>query len=199
MDTVLYEKKDLETIRDELLKGKIIAFPTDTVFGLACVYDDLNAINKIMKAKNRSYDKALPMMCSSKKMIEQVAVVNANARKLMDRLMPGPLTLIYEKKNLPDIVTLGKKTIAIRMPDDKWIIELIIRVNKPLLVTSANLSDSGSLLKWESVYGELNTRIDGIVKADATGNAASTIVDVTDDIRIIRSGPISEEEIREAL
>ena len=68
-----------------------------------------------------------------------------------------------------------------------------------MLVTSANLSDSGSLLKWESVYGELNTRIDGIVKADATGNAASTIVDITDDIRIIRSGPISEEEIREAL
>ena len=105
----IYQKKEITTIAQQLRAGAIIAFPTDTVFGLACVYDDLNAINKIMKAKNRSYDKALPMMCSSKKMIEQVAVVNANARKLMDRLMPGPLTLIYEKKNLPDFVTLGKK------------------------------------------------------------------------------------------
>ena len=195
MNTSKYTKNDKERIISELLNGKIIAFPTDTVFGLGCVINK-DAISKIYEAKGRSFDKPLPMMCSGLRMIEMVAHVNENAKKLIKAFMPGAITLIFNKKdNVEDFVTNNKKTIGIRVPNDSWILDLIESLNQPLLVTSANISDSGSLLKWEDVYSQLNGKIDGIVCEDARGEISSTIVDVTADIKILRQGPISQKEI----
>lgn len=176
-----------------------MAFPTDTVFGLGCVINK-DAIAKIYEAKGRSFDKPLPMMCNSLEMIESVAEVSEDAKKLIKAFVPGALTLIFNKKpHIEDYVTNGKPTIGIRVPDDEWILDLISKLNQPILVTSANLSDTGSLLKWEDVYNQLNGKIDGIVCADATGETSSTIVDVTNELKILREGPITIEEIKEAL
>ena len=199
MDTIKYNKEDQELIIDNLLKGGIIAFPTDTVFGLGCIINR-DAIAKVYEAKGRSFDKPLPMMCNSLKMIESVAFVSDDARKIINKFVPGALTLIFNKRDeIDDFVTNGKKTIGIRVPDDKWILDLITKLNEPILVTSANLSDTGSLLKWEDVYNQLNGRIDGIVCIDATGDTSSTIIDVTDGVKLLREGPISLREIEELL
>lgn len=176
-----------------------MAFPTDTVFGLGCIMDK-EAIAKVYEAKGRSFDKPLPMMCNNLEMIESVAYVSDEARKIINKFVPGALTLIFNKKeNIEDYVTNGKPTIGIRVPDDKWILDLINELNQPILVTSANISDTGSLLKWEDVYSQLNGKIDAIVCADATGETSSTIIDVTNELKVLRQGPITIEEIKEAL
>lgn len=199
METKKYTKQDIEKIKENLLNGGIIAFPTDTVFGLGCVINK-EAINKIYEAKGRSFDKPLPMMCNGLEMIENVAYVNDDAKKIIKKFVPGALTLIFNKKDcVEDYVTNGKQTIGIRVPDDKWILNLITELKQPLLVTSANISDTGSLIKWDDVYKQLNEKINGIVCEDATGETSSTIIDVTKDIKILRQGPISLEEIEEVL
>ena len=114
--------------------------------------------------------------------------------------MPGPITIIFKKKDcVKDYVTQGKDTIGIRVPDDEFILELIKDLKKPLMVTSANISGAGSLLKWEDVYKDLSGKIEAIVCEDASGDSASTIVDVSDGLKILREGPISIEEIKEVI
>lgn len=192
-----YEINEIEKIKNDLLNGEIIAFGTDTVFGLACVYDDLNAIKKVYEAKNREAKKALPMMCKDVDTISEVAYVSDKALKIMKKYMPGAITIIYQKKEcISDDATSGLSTIGIRIPNDEFVLTLLRSVGKPLLVTSANMSHEPSLLKWKDVYEKLDGRIDGVVKKDATGSLSSTIVDCSGtDIKILREGPISKEEI----
>ena len=181
------------------MDGGIIAFPTDTVFGLGCIIDE-TSMNKIYDAKGRSFNKPLPMMCNGLEMIRRYAYVDDRAERIIKMFMPGAITIIFNKKdNLPDYVTMHKDSIAIRVPDDDWILSLISELDEPLLVTSANVSGEGSLLKYQDVYDCLKDKIDGIVVEDARGDLASTIVDVRDEIKIVREGPISFEDIREVI
>ena len=196
MNTRKFNREDIDEIRDLLLNGGIVAFPTDTVFGLGCVYDDSDAIRRIYEAKGRNFTKPLPMMCNSLEMIKEVAVVFEDTEKIIKAFTPGPLTIIFNKKHYSENEL---KTIGIRIPNDKWILELIDKVNKPLLVTSANLSDKGSLKNWEDVYSDMNGRIDGIVMADALSDLPSTIIDMTGELKVIREGAISKDEIMECL
>lgn len=199
MNTEKINRINTDIVVNKLLKGEIIAFPTDTVFGLGCIINK-EAIAKVYEAKGRSFDKPLPMMCNGIDMIETVAHVSDEARKIANKFMPGAITLIFNKKeHIEDYVTNGKPTIGIRVPNDEWILNLIDKLGQPLLVTSANLSDTGSLLKWEDVYNQLNGKIDGIVCEDATGQTSSTIIDVTSDIKLLRQGPITLEEIMEVV
>ena len=199
MKTIKYTKMDKQEIINTLMNGGILAFPTDTVFGLACMMDE-KAMKKVYEAKGRDFDKPLPMMCSGLEMIETVAYVSDNARKIIDRFVPGPITLIFRKKeNVEDYVTQGKDTIGIRVPDDEFILDLIDSLGKPIMVTSANISNEGSLLKWEDVYRSMNKRIDAIVCEDARGDRASTIVDVSEEIKVLREGPISLKDIMEVI
>ena len=191
MNTRKYKRDDLQRIAKRLLKGDIIAFPTDTVFGLACVYDDEEVVEKIYAAKGRNHKKALPMMCSSIDMAKEYALLDERSEKLMRVFSPGALTYILDKQD--------GSTIAVRIPDDKWIRELIDTVKKPLLVTSANISDTSSLKHWKGVYMQLNGLIDGIVTEDAETVVSSTIVDARDGLKILREGVIPKEEIEEAL
>ena len=199
MKTIKYTKMDKQEIINTLMNGGILAFPTDTVFGLACMMDEKD-MKKVYEAKGRDFDKPLPMMCSGLEMIETVAYVSDNARKIIDRFVPGPITLIFKKKeNVEDYVTQGKDTIGIRVPDDEFILDLIDSLGKPIMVTSANISNEGSLLKWEDVYRSMNKRIDAIVCEDARGDRASTIVDVSEEIKVLREGPISLKDIMEVI
>ena len=199
METIKYKKMDKNKIINSLISGGILAFPTDTVFGLGCIMDR-KAIEKIYEVKGRSFDKPLPMMCSNLKMIEEVAYVSEKAKKIIDAFVPGPLTLIFKKKeNVKDYITQGKKTIGIRVPDDEFILDMIDSLGMPLMVTSANNSGEPSLAKWKDVYGIMKGKIDGIVCEDARGEVSSTIIDVSDDIKILREGPISLAQIMEVI
>lgn len=179
----------------------MVAFPTDTVYGLACIYENENALQALKKSKVRPETKPIPTMVSSIRQMEEIAVVNQDVKKLVDEFMPGPLTLILKKrKHLPDYVTNGLDTIGIRMPDDDFILHLIDLVEKPLLVTSANISGEEPGETGEEVLEQLNGRIDAIVMGKAKGTTSSTIVDMTSDTyNILREGPITEKMIKEEL
>lgn len=200
MKTILYAISDKEELISLLKEGKILAFPTDTVFGLGCIADE-SAVNAIYEAKGRSFDKALPMMCDSLKMVKKYAVVGKRAEKIIRRFTPGPLTIVLKKKKtVSDLITKGKDTIAIRIPDDAFVLDLIREMKQPLMVTSANISGNGSLLKWEDVLSSMKGKIDGIVCEDAKGSVASSIIDVSGRcIKMLREGPLSLNEIKEAL
>ncbi len=199
MKTIRYTKMDSDKIIELLNRGGLLAMPTDTVFGLACMMDE-KAIARVYEAKGRSFDKPLPMMCSSKKMISEVAKISEEAEKIIDRFMPGALTIVFTKKEtVADYITNGRKTIGIRMPDDDFILSLIEKLGKPLMVTSANISGNGSLTRWEDVLSAMDGRIEGIICEDARGDKASTIIDVSGDLRLLREGPLSFNEIEECI
>ena len=185
---IVYKKEDIEKVKEDLLNSKIVAFPTDTVFGLACIKDDVVAKEKIYDAKSRPDNKKLPMMVSNIEMLEKYCELNEQIRVLFKAFTPGPITFILKYLN-------SDETVAIRIPDDDWILDLIEKVGKPLLVTSANISGEGSLIKYEDVVSQIGDKVDGIVKADARGDKASTIVDCLNDYKILREGPISKKEI----
>ena len=200
MKTKQYVKSELDQVVEALCVGEIVAFPTDTVFGLGCVYDNPTAIAHIKEAKGRSEKKPLPMMCADLNMIEKVAELSDQARVLINQLTPGALTLILNKKtSVPDYVTNGFSTIAIRIPNDEFILAMLRKLGKPLLVTSANLSDHPSMKDDQEVLNELDGRIDGIVLGSANSTIASTIVDMTNDLKIVREGIITQAKIEEVL
>ena len=186
-----YKSKDIEKVKEDLLNHKIIAFPTDTVFGLGCLAGDEIAKDKIYEAKNRSIDKKLPMMVADTEMLKDYCELPKEA-ELLFKTFAGPVTLILKYKD-------KEETVAVRIPNDRWIKDLIRRIGKPLLVTSANISGSGSLIKCEDVKAQIGENVDGIVMEDARGDKASTIINCLDNYKILRIGPISEKQIREVL
>lgn len=197
MKTIQYTHKDIDNIAKSLCEGQVIAFPTDTVFGLAVIHGNEEALKKLKLAKGRPEEKPIPTMVSSMEQLASIANVNHQANVLANAYMPGAITLILKKKeHVSKYITNGFDTIGIRMPDDSFILSLIEKCGKPLLVTSANLSDFPSGINDKEVLEQLDGRIDGIVLGEAKGKEASTIVDVSgSNYKVLREGPITKEQI----
>lgn len=201
MKTNRYEQKDIETVATLLKDGKIVAFPTDTVYGLACIYENEEALEALKKSKGRPENKPIPTMVSDVRQMQEIAVLDEVAIRLADEFMPGPITLILKKKEaIPDYVSNGLTTVGIRMPDDDFILHLIDLCEKPLLVTSANLSGEETGETDEEVLKQLDERIDAIVMGEAVGKVASTIIDLTGTgVEVLREGPITKQMIEELI
>ena len=201
METQRLTKKDSAQIVEILNRGGVVAFPTDTVYGLAVRYDLKEAILKMKEAKQRPETKPFPMMVSSKAQIERVAVTDARSQKLIDHWMPGALTLVFKKRpEVDEFVTNGFPTIGIRMPDDEFVLEIINRVGVPLLVPSANLSGQPSCTTSEEVLKQLDGRIDAVVLGESGASTASTVCDTTgDELKILRQGPIKLEDLKASI
>lgn len=197
MKTLIYDKTNVKEVAECLLNGGVVSFPTDTVYGIGVVYDNLDALQRLKESKGRPENKPIPMMVGSLKQLNEVAYTNGQINRLTKTFMPGGFTVVLVKREcVSDVITNGFNTIAIRMPDDDFILEVIELVGKPLLVTSANLSGQPTGLHFEDVYNDFNGKIDAIVKGECKGSVSSTIVDATNDIlNILRSGPIDENEI----
>ena len=199
METVLVEKENINEVIDLLNHDEVVAFPTETVFGLGVKFSHLEALEKIYEIKHRSHSKAISLMIYDPKDIEKYAYVNENAQKLIDHFMPGMITLVLKKKSiLSDDFTAGYDTIGIRIPDDPFVLKLLKEVG-PMLVTSANISGQKTLLNDQEVYKQFKGKIKMIVKGKCKNTLASTVIKVDEDVTILRQGCIQEEEIREVL
>lgn len=185
-----------------LKQNEVVAFPTETVYGLGGnVFSD-KAAAKIFEAKGRPADNPLIVHIASK---EQVADVAANvpetARRLMAAFWPGPLTIILEKQpnQLSEVVTAGLETVAVRMPDHPVALAVIQQAGVPIAAPSANRSGKPSPTSAKHVQNDLDGLISGIIDGGETGvGVESTVVDCTGSIPVIlRPGGITKEEIEE--
>lgn len=192
----LVDIKALDEIVEALKKGSVIAFPTDTVFGLGCSIDHIESIIRIKKIKERDPNKALPIMVSSVDMIKDVALLDAKNQALIENLGPGAITYILPKQpKLDQNINNGLATVAIRIPDNQFILQMIKQLNRPMAVTSCNISNQPSLFKVEDVFKQFDDKVDLIVNQDAQSALASTIYDCVND-QILRQGVVSLEKIR---
>lgn len=199
MTKVVLENQ-MNEICDVIQKGGIVAFPTETVYGVGIHFNDEEALERLMEAKNRDYSKAITLMVADKKDISQYAYISPQAQKMIDQFMPGMITLIFKKKeSVRDSMTNGKSTIGIRIPDSEFVLSLLKKVG-PMLVTSANLSQHPNTTSTQEVLNQLDGRIDLVVDGKTSDNIASTVVDVSqDEIKILRAGKITKEQIEEAI
>ncbi len=183
-----------------IIRGGIVAFPTETVYGLgASVFDDI-AIQKIFTAKKRPDDNPLIAHVSSLDQIETLtSEIPAVARTLIDSFFPGPLTIVLRKSSrVPLLATAGLETIGVRMPRLAIAKEFLAACGVPLVAPSANLSGRPSPTTWEAVLEDLDGRVDCILQGDATEiGLESTVVDCTTDPPVLlRQGAVSLESLR---
>lgn len=203
MKTRIFSKKDIEEAAQILKAGGLVAFPTETVYGLGGNGLDKEAARKIYAAKGRPSDN--PLILHVSKMEEVYPLVESvpeKAKLLMESFWPGPLTLILKKsKIVPLESTGGLDTVAIRCPDNALTLELIERAGLPVAGPSANLSGSPSPTEASHVYHDLSGRIEGILDDGAVGiGVESTILDMsTDRPTLLRPGAITLEDLTEVL
>ena len=185
-----------------LRTGGIVGFPTDTVYGIGACGLLPAAVAELYVVKRRPRDKAIPLLLSSTDALSQVAVeIPDLAYVLAERFWPGALTLVLRRAaHVPDIVTAGGDTVAVRVPDHPVVQALVTALGAPLAATSANLSGHPAPATPSGVLAQLDGRIDLLLDGGTCpGGIASTVLDLT--VRppvILRAGGIPAERILEA-
>ena len=197
------DKNLIKVAVDVILKGGVVAFPTETLYGLGANAKDINAIKNIFKAKGRPSDNPLIVHIAD---IEDIFSVVKNvpdvAKKLMDAFWPGPLTIIMEKKEcIPYETTAGLDTVGIRYPSNKVAIEFIKTCGLAIAAPSENISGKPSPTRGEHVVSDLNGKVDCIIVSnDSEIVLESTVIDVTSKVPVIlRPGAITKEQIYEVI
>jgi L-threonylcarbamoyladenylate synthase len=191
----------LREVADMIKEGKLIAYPTETVYGLGTNALDENAVKRLLEVKGRSR-KPISVVVSDLDHVERIAEPNEVAMKLMEKFFPGPITVIVKKKDtIPSIVTAGTDKIGIRMPDYKIPLKLAEFSGVPVTSTSANISGKPSPTKPEHVMEDFMGKIDAILDAGETPlKIESTVVDTTTKPpRVLRVGAISLNEIEKVV
>ena len=201
LDDAMHEH--IKATVDVLANGGVAAIPTDTLYGLAASAFDESAVLKIYELKGRPEGMALPLLLSDAEDVRMCAEdVPQVAWTLMERYWPGALTLVVKKSaGVPAIVTAGLETVALRVPDHPIPRVISKALGVPITGTSANLSGRPGLTTAHHVRREFGDAIDFVLDGgDASGGVASTIVDVSgDELRVLREGAVSWEEIEAVL
>ena len=203
IDELNIDKEEIKKHADLLAKGKTVIFPTETVYGLGANALDEEAVKKIYEAKGRPSDNPLIVHIYNENEINSLATdISEQAKKLMDEFWPGPLTMIFKKKDIvPQRTSGGLDTVAIRMPSHPIAREIIRQSGVPIAAPSANISGRPSPTKGEHVCEEMNGRVSGIiVGGDCDFGLESTVIDMTSEKpMILRPGSITKEQIELAI
>ena len=192
--------EEAASAKEALFNHGVVAFPTETVMGLGVLYNDFEAYNKLNKVKERPEDKPYTMMVKDIEQIEKYAVIDERTQRVISKFMPGSLTILVRvrDKSVPSYVTHGTDVIGMRIPSNIEARELLEMVNEPLLVPSANKSGRSPALTSNEVKEIFGQEIDFVMSGKAQNGQPSTIVDLTGETpKVVRVGPISEEEIIE--
>ena len=193
----------LNKIADSINNGNVIIFPTETVYGIGANGFDEDAIRKLYEIKERPYNKPISLLVNSFSMIEDIAEeLSDTERAIIDKFFPGPLTLVVKKnKNIPDILTSGTEYVGIRMPKNKTALRIINAVGVPMATTSTNISGMDADINFEKAYSDFKDKVDYFIDGGvAQIGVASTVVQVVnDEIKVLREGTISKEEIEGGL
>lgn len=189
-------------IAAELIKqGKIVVFPTETVYGIGTNGLDENAVKKLYEVKQRPLNKPISLLVSNMEMVNLIAKDITEAEyKIMEKFFPGPLTIILKKKKVvPDILTAGQDTVGVRMPRGEIARKLVEYANVPIAAPSANISGEPSGTNLQEIKRHFEGKVDYFIDG---GNSelgiSSTIVQVVDGKpQILRQGSITLEQINQ--
>ena len=195
----IFSESEIDAAADVLNHDGVIAAATDTVFGVCCRMQSEAAQERLRDIKHRPMDKAFPIMASDIRQVEEFAIIEETGRKIMTSLLPGPGTVILRKKeNLPEYINGGLPTVAVRLATSDQLKKLIEKTG-PLFMTSANQSGQPVCQSIEEIE-QACPDLDGILSGQPSFGKASTVMDCTGtDIRILRQGPITEEQIQQVL
>ncbi len=197
--------KEIEEAAEEIKKGNLVLFPTETVYGIGANALDEKAVKRIFEAKGRAGDNPLIVHVSNIKMVEEIVKdISDVERKLINKFWPGPLTIIFNRKSkevIPNVVTANLDTVGVRMPNNEIAIELIEKAKVPIAAPSANISGKPSGTNIEDIIEELQDKVDYILDGGFTdiGLESTVIRVIGDEINILRPGKITKEELEEVV
>jgi len=194
-------ENDLKEIVRTVKEGELIVYPSETVYGIGADIFAESAIKKVFMVKNRPFDMPLSVGVSDKKMAETIAEIDEHGEKLIDKFMPGPLTIIVKKKGIvPDMVTSNSHKVGIRIPDHPVAMKIIKRTG-PIVATSANLHSKPDAVRMEEAKNDLGDAVTAYLDGGpCTMGKPSTIVWLMDgEVEIIRQGAITKKQIEDVL
>ena len=196
MKTLKLKQNQLSQAATMLLEGQVIAFPTETVFGLGVIYDDEKAFQNLITVKQRRDDKPFTLMCADQDEIAKYALIDEKVLNLIKVFMPGPLTIIVPVKPfVPEWVSFATGYVGIRISSFDFVRNLIRLVGKPLLVPSANRAEQAPALDDITAFNIFDGDIAAVIEGHAISARPSTIVEIKDKIRLVREGEIPFSEI----
>ena len=184
------QKRLIDKAVSLLKEGGVIAYPTDTIYGLGCDMYNKKAIQRIYQIKNRDPQKPFSFICSDLKNISLYAQVTNQAYKIMKRYLPGPYTFILlGTKLVPKIMTTKRKTVGIRVPDNNICLSLVKTLGNPIISTSVGFSGREVLSDPSLIEETFGSQIDLTIDGGLLANQPSTIISLIDDeIEVIREG-----------
>lgn len=201
--------KSAEIIYSEIVEllnlDGLIIYPTDTVYGVGGKMDSLTALKKIYEAKSRNFSSPLIALVSSIDRVEEIAYMELNREKiekLMRAFWPGGLTIILKKReSVPGIMVSNGETVGVRMPNHPIALKIIESVGGILPTTSANISGEATPRSYKELSEEFKSRVEVVVDGgECPIGTESTIIDMSrEEIRILRAGAISKEEIEKVI
>ena len=197
----ILKQTELNEAAELLRQGKVIAFPTETVYGLGVVYDDVKAYDSLCAVKRRPPEKPFTLMLADVKDVEKYAELNNIARALVKAFMPGQFTIITKaKEGLPSWCVSNSGNVGIRIADYNLIRDLIRKTGKPLLVPSANRSGEKPATNAQETIDAFGNELAAIVEGESVSNIPSTIVFVGDKYsEVFREGAVKIEDIKRVI
>ena len=191
----------MKEIIDVINNDGIVIMPTDTIYGIVAKATNEDVVKKVYSLKRRDDRKPMLILVSDKEMLnDYVSSINELEKTLIDNFWPGPLTIIFDKKNISDLLTGGLSTIGIRIPDNKEMLDIISCVGVPLLSTSVNLSGEKSATCVSNINDTMLNNVDFVYDNGECNDVPSTIIRVLNgEVKILREGIISKEKIESVI
>ena len=196
-------EKVVDATSKVLNSGGIIVYPTDTIYGIGGNAFDEEVIERVMKIKNRDREKPLLVFVKDIKSARRIACIDSKVEKILENIWPGPVTVVLRKKDIvPYSLTGNQETIAVRIPDNEFVLKLLEHVDFPIIATSANISGEKNLFNTEEILQKFN---DGKEKPDLfinSGNIENTLASIIVDLttttpKIIRMGVVGKNNLIE--
>ena len=195
------DKKGIKYAANQIKNGKLVVFPTETVYGIGADAFNEKACKEIFKVKNRAADNPLIVHVCSFDQLKEVAVVPNNLIAILKRLWPGPVTLIFKNNGMPKAVTAGLPTVAVRMPSNKIALELIKKSKVPIAAPSANISTFPSATEAKHAIADFLGKVAVIIDGGkAKFGLESTVIDISKKpYRLLRPGSFEVYDIEKFL
>jgi L-threonylcarbamoyladenylate synthase len=193
----IFEEKEIQEAASLLKEGQVLAFPTETVYGVGVVYDSKEAFQRLVDIKRRPPDKPFAMMCASLEQSLPYIQYGNRSLEFAKRVLPGEVTLLLPTASVPEWVDLKTGVIGLRVPDSPYVKALIEEAGKPLLVTSANHSGEATCKTFQETVEALGDELPGIVRGKCVSLLPTTIVMIKgNELKLVREGPIPFESLR---